>query len=144
MINPINHAKSADAIERYKTEPYVLASDVYALPPHAGRGGWTWYTGSAGWMYRFIMESLLGLRLDVDKLHFAPCLPADWTSFELDYRYRQTLYRVSVRQISTADDAVRVTLDGARQVDHGIALADDRLDHVVEVIIHRAGDQARR
>ena len=144
MINPINHAKSADTIERYKTEPYVLASDVYALPPHAGRGGWTWYTGSAGWMYRFIVESLLGLRLDVDKLHFAPCLPADWTSFKLDYRYRQTLYRVSVRQISTADDAVRVTLDGVRQVDHGIALADDRLDHVVEVIIRRARDQARR
>src|SRR5205814_1661643 len=77
MINPINHAGSAKAIATYKVEPYVVAADVYALRPHTGRGGWTWYTGSAGWMYRLILESLLGLSLQVDKLHFAPCPPAD-------------------------------------------------------------------
>ena len=65
----------------YKVEPYVVAADVYAVSPHIGRGGWTWYTGSAGWMYRLIVESLLGLRLDVDKLRFTPCLPADWFEY---------------------------------------------------------------
>ncbi|MFD2274523.1 GH36-type glycosyl hydrolase domain-containing protein [Undibacterium arcticum] len=89
MINPINRAASVDAIAVYKTEPYVLASDVYALAPHVGRGGWTWYTGSAGWMYQFIVESLLGLRLEAEQLHFAPCVPADWKSFEVIYRYRK-------------------------------------------------------
>ena len=78
MINPVNQRRSPEGIATYKVEPYVVAADVYALPPHTGRGGWTWYTGSAGWMYRLIVESLLGLRLEVDKLRFAPCLPADW------------------------------------------------------------------
>ncbi|MCY7389156.1 MAG: cyclic beta 1-2 glucan synthetase, partial [Burkholderiales bacterium] len=76
MINPINHARSAEEVAIYKVEPYVIAADVYGVAPHTGRGGWSWYTGSAGWMYRLILESLLGLRLEVDKLTFTPCLPA--------------------------------------------------------------------
>ena len=77
MINPVNHAKSATAVARYKVEPYVVAADVYALSPHTGRGGWTWYTGSAGWMYRLITESLLGLRLEVDNCTSNPACPRD-------------------------------------------------------------------
>ncbi len=136
MIDPINHATSADAISIYKTEPYVLASDVYALAPHVGRGGWTWYTGSAGWMYRFIVESLLGLRLDVDKLYFTPCLPADWTTFTLHYRYRETAYHISV--VQAAGGETRVTVDGVEQSDQAIPLVDDRVDHVVAVHLPRA------
>jgi cyclic beta-1,2-glucan synthetase len=75
IINPINHTSSPEGITTYKAEPYVIAADIYALSPHIGRGGWTWYTGSAGWMYRLIVESLLGLRLEVDKLHIEPCIP---------------------------------------------------------------------
>ena len=90
MINPVNHAQSAAAIATYKVEPYVMAADVYAAAPHTGRGGWTWYTGSAGWMYRLALESLLGLRLEGDKLRLAPCLPASWPGFKLRYRYRDT------------------------------------------------------
>ena len=75
MINPVNHARTPEGVATYKVEPYVVAADVYALAPHTGRGGWTWYTGSAGWMYRLVVESLLGLRLEVDRLRFAPCLP---------------------------------------------------------------------
>ena len=82
LINPITHADTPEAAALYRVEPYVVAADVYAVPPHTGRGGWTWYTGSAGWMYRLITESLLGLRLDVDKLRFAPCLPAGWAVFQ--------------------------------------------------------------
>jgi cellobiose phosphorylase len=137
MINPINHGNSAASIAVYKTEPYVLASDVYAFPPHCGRGGWTWYTGSAGWMYRLILESLLGVKLDVDKLHFAPCLPADWTTFKLHYRYRETVYHITVLQICAADGEMRVTLDGVKRHDQAVPLVDDGQEHVVEVNIHR-------
>jgi cyclic beta-1,2-glucan synthetase len=77
-------------------EPYVVAADVYAVAPHTGRGGWTWYTGSAAWMYRLIVESLLGLRREVDKLFFKPCLPEEWKGFTLHYRYRETVYHIEV------------------------------------------------
>ncbi len=139
MINPVNHAKSAADVAIYKVEPYVVAADVYAVAPHAGRGGWSWYTGSAGWMYRLIVESLLGLRLEVDKLHFAPCLPADWKAFKLHYRYRETVYHIVVTQTDFADaaqsDAMHVTVDGVERTDKIIPLIDDRQDHAVEVRI---------
>ncbi|TCT10096.1 GH36-type glycosyl hydrolase domain-containing protein [Paralcaligenes ureilyticus] len=134
MINPVNHAGSAAAIATYKTEPYVLASDVYSLAPHVGRGGWTWYTGSAGWMYQFITESLLGLRVDADQLHFAPCVPDSWDSFELVYRYRQTTYRMTVLMHSKEGDAM-MTLDGIAQPGSAIKLADDKQTHRLEVRI---------
>src|SRR6202040_4257626 len=90
LINPVRHGDSESAIALYKVEPYVVAADVYTNPQHAGRGGWTWYTGSAGWMYRLITESLLGLRLEVNYLRFAPCIPQSWPSFKIHYRYRET------------------------------------------------------
>ncbi len=135
MINPVNHARSPEAIATYKVEPYVVAADVYALSPHIGRGGWTWYTGSAGWMYRLIVESLLGLRLEVDKLRFSPCLPADWKEFKIHYRYRETVYHIAVLQICAGEGAAMVTVDGAEQPDREILLVDDHLDHAVEVRI---------
>ena len=132
MINPINHASSPEEIEIYKGEPYVVAADVYGVSPHIGRGGWTWYTGSAGWMYRLIMESLLGLRLETDKLHFEPCLPAEWDLFKVHYRYRETTYHITVRQ--TRDhSAGSVTVDGVLQSGKTISLVDDRTEHAVEV-----------
>jgi len=135
MINPLNHARSAAEIATYKVEPYVVAADVYALAPHTGRGGWTWYTGSAGWMYRLIMESLLGLKLEVDKLRFAPCLPADWKSFQVRYRYRQTVYHIAVLQTRLGNGENRLTVDGVERLDQAIPLVDDHLDHAVEVRI---------
>ena len=142
LINPVNHASSAAAIATYKVEPYVVAADVYALAPHTGRGGWTWYTGSAGWMYRLILESLLGLKLEVDKLRFAPCLPADWQSFKLHYRYRETVYHIVVIQTQAADKQTSVTVDGIIQADDCVRLLDDRLEHAVEVRICRAQSEA--
>jgi cyclic beta-1,2-glucan synthetase len=119
-------------------EPYVVAADVYAVAPHTGRGGWTWYTGSAGWMYRLIVESLLGLKLETDKLRFTPCLPADWETFKLDYRYRQTVYHIVVVQTRAADGRTRVTVDGVEQRDDAVPLVDDHAEHAVEARIHRA------
>ncbi|HYL35737.1 MAG TPA: glycosyl hydrolase family 65 protein, partial [Bryobacteraceae bacterium] len=138
MINPANHARSPEGIAAYKVEPYVAAADVYALSPHTGRGGWTWYTGSAGWMYRLIVESLLGLRLERDKLHFAPSLPADWDAFKVHYRYREAVYHIAVLQTRAAGRGTSVTLDGVEQDDEFIPLLDDHHEHAVEVRIHVA------
>jgi cellobiose phosphorylase len=135
IINPLNHASTREDIEIYKAEPYVVAADVYSLSPHTGRGGWTWYTGSAGWMYRLILESLLGLKLEVDKLRFAPCLPADWKSYKVHYRYRETLYHIAILQTLGPNNGITVTVDGIKQDDEAISLVDDRQEHSVEVKI---------
>ena len=139
MINPANHGKTPEGMVTYKVEPYVAADDVYALAPHTGRGGWTWYTGSAGWMYRLIVESLLGLRLEVDKLHFAPCLPADWKAFKMHYRYRETVYHIAVLQTVCGNGGMGVILDGVEQDDKAILLVDDRQEHSVAVRVPAGG-----
>ena len=135
IIDPIRHAMSPEAIAAYKVEPYVVAADIYALSPHTGRGGWTWYTGSAGWTYRLIVESLLGLKLEVDRLSFTPCLPADWKTFKVHYRYRETVYHITVLQTRAEKDEITVTVDGVERDDEAIPLVDDRRDHMVEVRI---------
>jgi cyclic beta-1,2-glucan synthetase len=133
LINPINHARSPTDVVTYKVEPYVVAADVYAVSPHVGRGGWTWYTGSAGWMYRLILESLLGLRLEGATLHIVPCLPADWDGFNLRYRYRETLYQIVVTQASEGEGGTRMTVDGIQHAGLAIPLIDDRQRHAVEI-----------
>ncbi len=140
IINPVNHAKTAEEVAIYKVEPYVISADVYAVAPHVGRGGWSWYTGSAGWMYRLIVESLLGIRLDVDKLHFAPCLPVGWAFFKMQYRYRETVYHITVTQVRGDEEmeASRVTLDGSVQNETFVLLVDDRQPHSVEVRVQSA------
>jgi cellobiose phosphorylase len=133
MINPLNHSSTPEQVAIYKTEPYVVAGDVYAMPPHVGRGGWTWYTGASGWMYRLIVESLLGMRLDVDKLHFAPCIPPDWKSFMLHYRYIETFYHIRVERTGKGCKVASVTVDGLEQNDGAVHLNDDRKEHNVEI-----------
>ena len=137
MINPVNHTKSADAISRYKVEPYVIAADVYALSPHTGSGGWTWYTGSAGWMYRLITESLLGIRLETDRLFIEPCLPSDWVSYKIYYRYRETNYKIGVTQVTEADKEISIIVDGAENHNKYINLVDDRREHYAEITLKR-------
>jgi cellobiose phosphorylase len=139
MINPANHANSSASVATYKVEPYVMAADVYAVAPHTGRGGWTWYTGSAGWMYRLMVESLLGLRLEADKLYVAPCLPPDWDRLKIHYRFRETVYHIAVSQTRVGETGecgiLNVTVDGLELDGHGIALVDDHLEHTVEVLV---------
>jgi cellobiose phosphorylase len=133
LINPVTHGNTSEAIATYRVEPYVVAADVYAVPPHTGRGGWTWYTGSAGWMYRLITESLLGLRLEVDKLRFTPCLPESWPSIKVHYRYRETVYHITLKNGGAGATVQRVVVDGNEQADKSVPLMDDRKDHNVEV-----------
>ncbi|MHB8919777.1 MAG: GH36-type glycosyl hydrolase domain-containing protein [Halothiobacillus sp.] len=139
MLNPVNHGSTPTEIDRYKVEPYVMCADIYAAPPHTGRGGWTWYTGAAGWMYRLSVETLLGLQLEVDHLRIAPCIPAHWESYKIHYRYRETFYHIVVTQTDAANaaqsDAIHVTVDGVERPDKIIPLIDDRQDHAVEVRI---------
>jgi len=131
MINPANHGASKKDIALYKVEPYVVAADVYAVAPHVGRGGWSWYTGSSGWMYRLIMESLLGLSLKTDQLDIAPCMPADWDSFKLRYRYRSTSYQIVVRR----GTETAFSCDGVPQDGHTLHLRDDGQPHQVEITL---------
>jgi cyclic beta-1,2-glucan synthetase len=135
MINPLNHGSTPEQVAIYKAEPYVVAADVYALPPHTGRGGWTWYTGAAGWMYRLIVESLLGLQLDVDRLQFTSCIPAEWKSFRLHYRYRETFYHITVTRAGPGCKVVSMTIDGLVQSDGAVQLVDDRREHFVEIAL---------
>ncbi|HWR02496.1 MAG TPA: glycosyl hydrolase family 65 protein, partial [Humidesulfovibrio sp.] len=138
LINPVNHARTAEDTAVYKVEPYVAAADVYAVAPHVGRGGWTWYTGSAAWLYRLMVESLLGLRLEVDHLRFAPCLPETWKEFTMHYRHRETVYHITVTQLP-AGSAPLVSLDGERQADGRIPLKDDHKEHWAEVRVSAPG-----
>ncbi len=142
MINPVNHTRSPEAVATYKAEPYVIAADVYAVPPHIGRGGWTWYTGSAGWMYTLILESLLGLSREGDTLRVAPCLPGEWNLFTVHYRYRETVYHLTVHQLSDGS-AGRVIVDGVEQSGNAIVLLDDRQEHSVEVRIPASSQAAK-
>jgi cellobiose phosphorylase len=141
MINPVLHGLSAETIATYKVEPYVIAADVYAVAPHVGRGGWSWYTGSAGWMYRLIIESLLGLRLEGNKLWLAPCLPKQWPGFTMQYRFRRTTYRIDVLQMVNPEhgssNTIRVLLDGIEGKEAVISLIDDEQEHIVAVFLYR-------
>ena len=113
MLNPINHARSRSEVLRYKVEPYVVAADIYAKAPHAGRGGWTWYTGSAGWMQRAGLESILGLKVKGPFLHLAPCIPKEWPAYEMTFQYRSASYRISVHNtLGTPGEGLELTMDG--------------------------------
>jgi cellobiose phosphorylase len=134
LLNPIHHGGTPQQIAVYKVEPYVVASDVYAVAPHTGRGGWTWYTGSAGWMYRFLVEALLGVNLEGDQLRLAPHLPRTWTTFKIHYRYRQTVYHITITHLAAdSADANVLSLDGQEICGKTIPLRDDRHEHSVEL-----------
>ncbi|MCK9432745.1 MAG: cyclic beta 1-2 glucan synthetase, partial [Candidatus Omnitrophica bacterium] len=135
MINPVNHTRSSEAVATYKVEPYAVAADVYALEPHIGRGGWTWYTGSAGWMYRLILESLLGVKREGNRLSLTPCIPDDWDVFNIRYRYGKTIYHIFVMRAQTSESKKMVTIDGVEQSEGIILLADDDKEHKVDVRI---------
>jgi cyclic beta-1,2-glucan synthetase len=134
MLNPIQHSQSASGMARYRLEPYVMAADIYAMPPHVGRGGWSWYTGAAGWMYRLISESLLGLQQTGNTLTITPCLPATWSTVRLHYRFHATPYCITIRQAVDRGHHPSITrLDGVSQPGPIITLCDDGREHHVEI-----------
>jgi cellobiose phosphorylase len=131
MINPINHSKSYLDTERYKVEPYVMTADVYATEGHEGRGGWSWYTGAAGWMYRVGIEALLGLKLQGGKgFSIEPCIPEEWQGFEMQYRKNNCSYNIKVRR----GEKKEVYLDG-KAVENGVVPNLEDGEHEVEVVL---------
>jgi cellobiose phosphorylase len=133
MIDPVGHSNSPQAAAVFKVEPYVVTGDVYAAEPHMGRGGWSWYTGSAGWMYRAITESILGLRLEAGRLRIAPCIPKSWNGFEATYRHLDTFYQIVVVQQMADASSMRILLDGEEQREPVIALLNDGKTHRIDV-----------
>ncbi len=134
LLNPIHHGATPEQIAVYKVEPYVVAADVYAVAPHTGRGGWTWYTGSAGWMYRLLIETLLGVNLEGDQLRLTPRMPKSWTSYKIHYRFRQTVYHITITRLDAdTEEANQLLLDGKELAAKTVPLVDDRQEHFVEM-----------
>ncbi len=136
MLNPVNHARSAAGVERYKAEPYVLAGDVFAHPAHAGRAGWTWYTGAAGWMYRAGIECILGLTRRGATFALDPCIPTSWPGYSIAWRFFGTHYEIQVENPDRRCRGVaEAVLDGARVDPAAIPLRDDGGRHVLRVVL---------
>src|SRR5262245_19527844 len=136
LLNPIRHAEDPQGVETYRVEPYVVAGDVYGRPPHVGRGGWTWYTGSASWLYRTIVEAILGLHRQGDRLTIDPRISPDWPGFEITYRHRSSTYRIAVENPHGLESGTAtVRIDGQTQPEAVIPLVDDGQSHEVRVEI---------
>ncbi len=136
MLNPINHANASEKAARYKVEPYVIAADIYSVPPHTGKGGWTWYTGSSGWMYRLGLEAILGISRTGNALNINPCIPRHWPGFKVDYRFGTTNYKIIVGNPNNVNRGIRqVLLDGNPLPDNLILLVDDGRHHELQVVM---------
>jgi cellobiose phosphorylase len=136
LLNPLTHTSDAENVARYKVEPYVVAADVYGVPPHVGRGGWTWYTGSAAWLYRAAVETLLGFTKRGERLTFDPRLPEGWRVFEVKYRHGSAWYHCRVENPGGDGSGVcGVWLDGQELPDGAVPLRDDGAEHAVRVLI---------
>ena len=136
LLNPINHARTRADVHRYKVEPYVVAADIYATAPHVGRGGWTWYTGSAGWMQRAGVEYILGLRIEGTALRLDPCIPKSWPRFEIILRHGSSRYEIVVENPQSVQRGVAAAdLDGAKITARPLSftLQDDGAIHRLQV-----------
>jgi cyclic beta-1,2-glucan synthetase len=136
MLSPIHHARTEHEVNRYKVEPYVMAADVYAIHPHVGRGGWTWYTGAAGWMYQAGLEGILGFKREGDKLVLKPCIPSRWPGYRITYRYKTTQYEIVVENpMSRMTGCQRITLDEEVLTEPVILLKDDGQAHTIRLTL---------
>jgi cyclic beta-1,2-glucan synthetase len=134
MLNPIEHAREPEAVGRYAVEPYVVAADVYRLPGRVGQGGWTWYTGAAGWMYRAWIEEVLGIKVSGGKLVIDPVLPSGWDRASIRYRHGKTVYEIAIENPEGVNrGVVWVEMDGQRLEDTAIPLEEELIKHRVRV-----------
>lgn len=139
LLNPIYHSDSAGKANLYRVEPYVVAADVYSVPPHTGRGGWTWYTGSSGWMYRLGVEAILGLHREGAKLRIDPRISQAWPGYEVDYRYGKTTYAIEVKNPDGVEQGVReIRLDGEVLASNVVSLVDDVKAHTLIVVMGKS------
>ena len=138
LLNPINHARTPQEVSRYMVEPYVVAADVYATAPHVGRGGWTWYTGSAGWMQRAGLENILGLRVLAGVLHLDPCIPKAWPRFGISLKHGSARYEITVENPNSVSRGIALAMVDSVSISARplvLALADDGSTHHVNVTL---------
>jgi cellobiose phosphorylase len=136
MLNPISHALTPETVARYQVEPYVIAADIYSQPEHLGLGGWTWYTGSSGWMYRLGLEAILGISRVGPALKINPCIPRTWPGFKVTYRFEMTTYQISVENPQKVNRGVReIWLDGKLLAGNLLPLVADGQAHTVRVVL---------
>jgi cellobiose phosphorylase len=139
MLNPVYHATTPSEVQLYKVEPYVVCADVYGVAPHVGRGGWTWYTGSASWLYRVALEAILGFRRTGDTMRVEPCLPRSWPGYEITCRHGSATYRIRVdNSAGTGRGVGLVTLEGKPVAGGTVPLRDDGGMHDVRVTLDSA------
>jgi cyclic beta-1,2-glucan synthetase len=131
MINPVTHALTPEDVATYKVEPYVIAADVYTAEGHVGRGGWTWYTGSASWLYRVGLEAILGFTKRGDTLEMKPCIPSEWKEFSIEYRHGDSVYAIQVRNPNGAHTGIESVTVNGQSTDGRIALSPDGGRHEV-------------
>jgi cyclic beta-1,2-glucan synthetase len=136
MLNPINHCANPVGVERYRTEPYVVAADVYSVQPHKGRGGWTWYTGSAGWLYQAGLQAILGLDQRGDHLRVNPCIPVEWDGFEVVLKRGSTKYEIQVLRQPEEEERADKLVEGELQTrGTTIRLINDGKVHRLQLFI---------
>jgi cyclic beta-1,2-glucan synthetase len=136
LLNPISHSSTRAGMHRYKVEPFVVAADVYSMPPHVGRGGWTWYTGSAGWMYQAAIGTILGFQLRGERFEINPCIPKAWREYEISFRTGSTLYRIRVENPNGVCRGIAsLEVDGIAQSASAINIVDDGESHLVRVVL---------
>lgn len=134
MLNPISKSNSPAKIKQYRVEPYCIAADIYSQPPHTGVGGWTWYTGSAAWMYRLGVEDILGIHKRGNDLIIDPCISRAWKGYDLKYRFEKTLYQIHVDNSDGVERGVKsISLDGIQLPGYTISLMKDGGKHEVQV-----------
>jgi cyclic beta-1,2-glucan synthetase len=144
LLNPIYHSDTPESAARYMVEPYVIAADVYSVSSHAGRGGWTWYTGSSGWMYRLGLEAILGVQRKGNRLQIDPCIPRTWASYQVTYRVGDATLRIRVANPAGVSRGVRqIHLDGDLLDSNEIPLPDDGREHQVDVVLGPVGEAAQ-
>lgn len=136
IINPIEHSRTKEAVNKYKVEPYVVAADIYGVGNLVGRGGWTWYTGSSSWMYKAGMEYILGLKIKNKMLSIQPCIPADWKEYSIRYQYRSSVYEIKIKNPEGKTTGVsKFIVNGEEIEEKQIKLIDNRKIYEIEVIL---------
>lgn len=134
MINPIEHSRTKDASKKYKVEPYVIPADIYGVGNMAGRGGWTWYTGSASWYYKVGIEYILGLRIENKHIKFCPCIPKDWKEYQIKYKWKQSVYNITIKNIEGKNTGVSKVIVNGEENENSIKLQETGI-YNIEVIM---------
>lgn len=135
MINPIEHSRTKEASNKYKVEPYVIPADIYGASNLAGRGGWTWYTGSSSWYYKAGIEYILGLKIEKGYMKIEPCIPKDWKEYQIHYKWKDSIYNIKVKNPNNKNTGVEKVLLEGKEIENRIKLEESKKIYNIEVIM---------